>query len=94
METNIFHFNFIACSGLGNFRLLPQFSAAAREVDELCLITCYSPQEITEKLRMQSEQQNAAQISSTDVIPDDKELDDASLCSDSTPSSTPYARAR
>lgn len=29
---------------------MPQFSAVARTVDELCLITCYSPQDLTDKI--------------------------------------------
>ena len=94
MTIIIVPFHFIARLGLGNFRLLPQFSGAAREVDELCLITCYSSQEITEKLSGQYFQENSTQISTMDVIQDNKEPGDASLCSNSTPSSSPYARAR
>jgi hypothetical protein len=35
---------------LGNYELLEEFKSAARTPDELSLITCYSPQEIVERL--------------------------------------------
>lgn len=36
-------------TGLGNYNLLTQYNAAARSEDELCLITCLSPQEIVDQ---------------------------------------------
>ena len=36
--------------GLGNYKLLPQFSMALRDVDELCLLSCYSPDELPDSI--------------------------------------------
>ena len=40
----------IALIGLGNYKLLPQFSTALRDVDELHLLSCYSIDEMPEKI--------------------------------------------
>jgi hypothetical protein len=42
-------------AGLGNYRLLPQFANAARSVDEISLISTYSPEEIVEKIILYSQ---------------------------------------
>lgn len=36
--------------GIGNYRLSPQFSVAARSADELDLIACISPQKILDQI--------------------------------------------
>ena len=62
---------FVLCIlGLGNYQLLTQFKAAARSSDEICLITCHSPQKIVEKIRERN-------ISSTKFT---KESDNGNLC--------------
>ena len=39
------------CIGLGNYQLSSEFQTAARSLDEIALIRCYSPQELVEKLK-------------------------------------------
>ena len=40
----------LVLTGLGNYKLTSKFHSAARSLDELLLIPCYSPQELVEKL--------------------------------------------
>ena len=47
--------------GLGTYKLLPQFSTFSRTVDELCLISGYTPDEIETKIKnglMESNKEN------------------------------------
>jgi len=41
--------------GLGNYQLSPKFSAAARTKDELSIITCYSPEDIVDRVKSKNE---------------------------------------
>ena len=63
ISCNIAHNN--TYIGLGNFRLLPEFSAMERPCDEMNIIKCYSPQKIVENIRV--EVQNNKQIIDSSV---------------------------
>lgn len=48
-HNNLHHYTLTL--GLGNYKLLPQFNAVTRAVDELDIIICHSPKEIVENIR-------------------------------------------
>ena len=94
-------------SGLGNYNLKAQFSAAARAADEMCLIACYAPEEIPDKIaylqntastcnkETNEEGMTTSSVLSTSLYKISEETNDESevVCSNRIPT-TPYARAR
>jgi hypothetical protein len=86
---------FSAITGLGNYKLDAQFSAALRTADEMCLLSCYSPEEIPKKIMCIEKMGNESRGTSDESTCMFKEKqDDDEVSTSRVPSSTPYARAR